>query len=205
MLICDKWYFIGLKGVNEYNYFMDFKNVLNFLVSEFSKKDIDFALVGGLAVSVYTQPRMTQDIDLMILLSDFNKAKNILEKAGYNLEYLSKDIATFISKAALMGRIDFQLAHRKYAVSMIKRAENFELFLNLKVKILSPEDIIGLKVQAYNNDPHRYHKDMADIQELLKSERCKDLGLVEEYFRIFESSVEMQCLASVQLAVVQSI
>jgi hypothetical protein len=165
---------------------MDFKKVLKFLLLEFSNQKIDFALVGGLAVSVYTDPRMTQDIDLIVMTLDFDKAKKILIDAGYKLEYESSDIATFISAFPDMGRIDIQLAHRKHAIDMIKRAKEVEVLSTVKIKILKPEDLIGLKVQAYNNDPSRYYKDMADIQELLKNEDCKDLPLIEEYFKIFD-------------------
>jgi hypothetical protein len=144
---------------------MDFKEVLKFLLAEFPKSDIDFALVGGLAVSIYTKPRMTQDLDLMILSTDLNKAKNILINAGYSITFESGDIVTFVSKSV---------------------AKNIELYQGINVKVLIPEDIIGLKVQAYNNQPERYYKDMADIQELIKSDDCKNLDEVEEYFKIFD-------------------
>ena len=165
---------------------MDFKEVLKFLLAEFPKSDIDFALVGGLAVSIYTKPRMTQDLDLMILSTDLNKAKKILINAGYNITFESGDIVTFVSNSVARGRIDFQLAHRKHAKKMIARAKNIELYPGMNVKVLIPEDIIGLKVQAYNNQPERYYKDMADIQELIKSDDCKNLDEVEEYFKIFD-------------------
>ena len=47
---------------------------------------------------------------------------------------------------------------------MLKQA-----YLNqeLNIYILKPEDIIGLKIQAYKNDAARELQDKADIQKLL--------------------------------------
>jgi predicted nucleotidyltransferase len=58
----------------------------------------------------------------------------------------------------------------------------------LTVKVLLIEDLIGLKLQALANDPkNRFAIDAADIQRLLKLHRNRlDIGLVREYFRLFE-------------------
>ena len=47
------------------------KNICEIL----STNEIPYCLVGGLAVSMLAAPRATEDIDLMVLLSDKQKAK----------------------------------------------------------------------------------------------------------------------------------
>ncbi|MBI5415267.1 MAG: hypothetical protein HZA29_00465, partial [Candidatus Omnitrophica bacterium] len=61
-----------------------------------------------------------------------------------------------------------------------------------KVKVITPEDIIGLKVQASVNDPGRGARDRADIEELLKRHADKlDLKLLREYFSLFDRQDEL--------------
>ena len=57
-----------------------------------------------------------------------------------------------------------------------------------EVKVLLPEDLIGLKIQAIANDPqNRLVIDAPDIQGILRLHMDKmDMDLVREYFRIFD-------------------
>jgi hypothetical protein len=61
------------------NVFEEFKR----LVLELESQKVRYALVGGVAVAFYTEPRFTQDIDLLVESEDFKKVKGILEKEGY--------------------------------------------------------------------------------------------------------------------------
>ena len=53
------------------------------LVLELEKQAVRYALVGGVAMAFYTEPRFTRDIDLLVDSEDFEKIKGILEKDGY--------------------------------------------------------------------------------------------------------------------------
>jgi len=55
----------------------------NHLVKELETRKVRYALVGGVAMAFYTEPRFTRDIDLLIDSEDYEKAKGILEKEGY--------------------------------------------------------------------------------------------------------------------------
>ena len=61
------------------NVFEEFKR----LVLELEKQAVRYALVGGVAMAFYTEPRFTRDIDLLVDSEDFEKTKGILEKDGY--------------------------------------------------------------------------------------------------------------------------
>jgi len=46
--------------------------------------------------------------------------------------------------------------------------------------------LIGLKVQSSSNDPERKHKDMADIDEIVRQRAASlEWPLIEDYFRLF--------------------
>ena len=61
------------------NVFEEFKR----LVLELDIQAVRYALVGGVAMAFYTEPRFTRDIDFLVDSEDFEKAKGILEKDGY--------------------------------------------------------------------------------------------------------------------------
>lgn len=61
------------------NVFEEFKR----LVMELERLKVRYALVGGVAMAFYTEPRFTRDIDLLVDSNDFDNIKGILEKDGY--------------------------------------------------------------------------------------------------------------------------
>jgi hypothetical protein len=61
------------------NVFEEFKR----FVLELEKQKVRYALVGGVAMAFYTEPRFTRDIDLLVDSDDFEKVKGILEKDGH--------------------------------------------------------------------------------------------------------------------------
>ncbi|MDQ1333228.1 MAG: hypothetical protein QG552_178 [Thermodesulfobacteriota bacterium] len=69
---------VGFKE-NRMNVFEEFKR----LVMELEKHKVRYALVGGVAMAFYTEPRFTRDIDLLVDSEDFEKTKGILENDEY--------------------------------------------------------------------------------------------------------------------------
>ncbi|SEM49566.1 Uncharacterised nucleotidyltransferase [Syntrophus gentianae] len=61
------------------NVFEEFKR----LISRLEKERVRYALVGGVAMAFYTEPRFTRDIDLLVDNDDFDKVKGVLEKDRY--------------------------------------------------------------------------------------------------------------------------
>jgi len=115
-------------------------------------------------------------------------------KAGYELIHESEDVLNFASKKFELGRVDFLLAHRKYALAMLERAdEKLVLDGRFKIKVIRIEDLIGLKLQASINDHKRLRQDMADIEQLIRDNHSKfDMNLVKEYFQLFDRERDLQ-------------
>lgn len=70
---------------------------------------------------------------------------------------------------------------------MLERAEGKKIFgEELTIKVVRPEDLIGLKVQAMANDETRKAIDLADIEALMAHYGTKlDWPIIEKYFSIF--------------------
>ncbi len=175
---------------------MEFLAVMEFLIRTFQREDIDFALIGGLALQAAGITRTTCDIDLLILRENKEKVKEIMCRHGYEILHESEDVITLYGQRVELGRVDCLLAHRKYAVAMLGRAEKQEIFGGkFKIKVTRIEDQIGLKVQSSSNDPQRMYQDMADIESLMKICSCNlDMDLVREYFRIFSREEELDAV-----------
>lgn len=58
------------------------------VVRALDETGVEYALVGGLAVSVWGAPRATKDIDLLVRPEDLQRAKAAARSVGYALEAL---------------------------------------------------------------------------------------------------------------------
>lgn len=138
---------------------------------------VSHALIGGFAMAVYGHHRATSDIDLLAEGSKKETIKNELIKKGFTLRYESNEVLQFSG----IGFLDVLLANRPLSLEMLKRAQ---LNSELQIYVLKREDIIGLKIQAYKNDPSRELQDKADIQKLLLLTDL-DLMVVKKYADLF--------------------
>ena len=175
---------------------MDFEKIFRFLLENFEKHSIRYALMGGFALHASGYSRATQDIDILIHKGDMPKIKKLLLSIGYELVHESEDVSNFKGPLHQLGQIDFLHAHREYAKNMLKRAREYDILeQRFKVKVLIPEDIIWPKIQASANDPKREAHDWADIEKLLTLHHDQlDLSLLRDYFSLFDREKELDKL-----------
>jgi hypothetical protein len=64
---------------------LDLHDELRGIVKALNAAEIPYALVGGLAVSIYAQPRATEDVDLLLAREDLARTIERLEKLGFRL------------------------------------------------------------------------------------------------------------------------
>ena len=166
---------------------MDFRSVLSTLLKRFDDENIGYALMGGFALGLWGAGRSTVDLDFLVRRDDMDKAGAIMFETGYEVKYKSDDVTQFISPLKVFGEVDFLHAFREASGKMLDRAVEKDIFdEKIRIKVLRPEDIIGLKLQALNNDPGRKEVDMQDVRELMAVQKGNlDLVLVEEYFNLF--------------------
>jgi hypothetical protein len=140
-----------------------------------------FALIGGLALASYKVIRATQDIDLLTDAAAAEAVHGALLGLGYRCLHRSADAANYLRGDE---RVDFIYAHRPAALRLLRNAKRLQTVFGL-LHIVSAEGLIGLKVQAYVNNPRRT-QDVEDIRALIFANReTLDMDEVREYFRIF--------------------
>jgi hypothetical protein len=164
---------------------MNFRTTLQQLVRSFVEEEIGYALIGGYAVGLWGVARGTVDIDFLVVRDDLPRLDRIMTQCGFALIYRSENVSQYRSSA---GGIDFLHAFRRHSLAMLSRAVERAIFEGeIVVRVLRPDDLIGMKIQAIANDPARTPLDRYDIEELLRLHGSTlDWQLVEEYFDLFE-------------------
>lgn len=143
-----------------------------------SEQNIDHALIGGFALAVYGQHRATVDVDFLADGERRDIIKSSFLAKGFSLKYESVEVLQFVGS----GFVDILLANRPLSREMLNQAIKHQ---ELGVYVVRPEDIIGLKIQAYKNDPSRELQDKSDIQRLLNLPNL-DLNRVKKYADLFQ-------------------
>lgn len=157
---------------------MDLQDTLSSAASALSAEKIGFALIGGFALAAHGVVRATQDIDLLVDGSMRNKAIKCLESIGFIISHESPEVVHFSGK----GQLDILFSNREPTRQMILDAKKINDF---PIPVVSAEGIIGLKIQAYKNDPRREFQDKADIQSLLEIYKNLDFDKIKFYADLF--------------------
>jgi hypothetical protein len=144
--------------------------------------NLDFALIGGLALASQRVVRATQDIDLIVDLDAAEAVDERLRRRGYHCAHRSRDAANYRRGDNGLDRI---YASRPIARRLLAEAPVVTTPFG-PLKVVSAEGIIGIKIQAYVNDPRRT-QDLADIRSLLRANRGV-LRMQEgrDYFKLFD-------------------
>jgi len=65
---------------------MDLMDELTQLSTRLASEDVEFALCGGLAMAIYSFPRATLDIDIMIQPEVLDRVKKVANDLGFSIE-----------------------------------------------------------------------------------------------------------------------
>ena len=169
---------------------MDFKSVITTLLGHFKKHNVRYGLMGGFALGLWGVGRATVDLDFLVDRADLAKVDASMIDMGYACKFRSDNVSQYVSPLKIYGEIDFIHAFRQASVEMLQRAVEMKIFNNdLDIRVLIPEDIIGLKLQAITNDPRRKEQDMEDIKSLVIVRQGRlNWQLINEYAEILDAA-----------------
>jgi Uncharacterised nucleotidyltransferase len=138
------------------------------LVLQLQQQGVRYALVGGVAMAFYTEPRFTRDIDLLLDPDDFQKVRGVLEENGY---FESASPRTFQNVAIELHRflkvaneeddmlIDILVAKDEVVRKIIQNGVEAESEEG-KIMLANKSDLIWLKRRRNSK------QDQADIEKL---------------------------------------
>lgn len=141
-------------------------------ISLLKKEGLDYFVIGGLAVGLLGEPRMTQDIDIILFISKDDMEHFLMSAldAGFKCNK-SIALANVRDRGAfkLVWEnlwVDIIIASTEFEKSALKRTIKTKL-LGKKISIPSPEDFILLKIIAGRD------KDMLDIRSVIERHKGK--------------------------------
>ena len=151
-------------------------NVLDKILKIASKAHIKVMFMGGIAVSVWGEPRTTYDIDAVIGISSSESDKFLLEASKENFTYDKRNPVQLIQKSAFITLaypvknrktyVDLFLASDEYQKLALSRRKEINLY-GRKIPIISVEDLVLYKLLAGRT------KDIDDVREILISQKGK--------------------------------
>ncbi|PIT98770.1 MAG: hypothetical protein COT74_13835 [Bdellovibrionales bacterium CG10_big_fil_rev_8_21_14_0_10_45_34] len=154
-------------------------------VQKLDENSIAYAVIGGLAVFAYGGDRTTFDVDFLIH-GQFRK--QILEIAKIlELKVVNENDEVLQLSGAI--QIDVIFANRPKSQQMLTRVK---LLKNLPFPVVTPEDLIGLKIQAFSGDRSREYVDKGDILTIFRHVDELNFDLIKEYADIFQVWPEIE-------------
>jgi hypothetical protein len=166
---------------------VDFERVLRALLAEFDRRHIRYAAIGGFAMGVLGAARATMDLDFLVHRDDLDMLHESLTVLGYQRSVHTENVSQYHHTDSAWGSVDFVHAFREASLAMLARSRAYPVFAGSQtMRVVDPEDVIGLKVQAMTNDPQRRPQDSADIERLMDTFSTDlDWNRVQDYYDLF--------------------
>jgi predicted nucleotidyltransferase len=156
-----------------------------------------WALVGGLAVSVRTEPRFTRDLDLAVAVVDDQAAEALvlsLQTAGFRALATVEQEATHRLATARMApfgdqpqgmMLDLLFASSGIEAEVCKEAELLQVFPEVFVPVARLHHLMALKALA--RDDRNRPQDAADLRQLMAAAQDADLAVACDAARLIEA------------------
>lgn len=156
-----------------------------------------WALVGGLAVSVRTEPRFTRDLDIAVAVADDHEAETLvlrLQTAGFRALATVEQEATNRLATARMApsgdhpqglMLDLMFASSGIEPEVCKESDRLQVFPSLVVPVARLHHLIVLKALA--RDDQNRPQDAADLRQLVATAQDSDLAAACDAARLIEA------------------
>ena len=140
-------------------------------VAELANAEIRFALVGGLAMAVRADPRVTRDIDFVVPVRDDEEAESrvfALQQRGFVVESVFVRRGGRISTVRTRHRsapevfIDFLFSNARIEDEIVTAATAETVSRGLRCPVAQPWHLLAMKVYANRK------KDQPDLQDLIE-------------------------------------
>jgi hypothetical protein len=131
-----------------------------------SRLQIDYCVIGGLAVNAYTEPVITLDCDVVVVASRLPELEKELRQQC-RVERFSHSVNLTDSRSKV--RIQIQLDEHLQKFLPRKR---MAVVLEREMFVASPEDLLVSKIAAFEEPERRESKrlkDLVDIKRLIEA------------------------------------
>jgi predicted nucleotidyltransferase len=168
-----------------------FEEIIVKVGSALNKHGLPYMIIGGQAVLLYGEPRLTRDIDITLGV-DIDHLDELLKAIKeIPLKQLVDDVSGFVEKTMVFPamheptsvRVDFIFSFTPYEADAIKRAKRVKI-LDVEIAFAAIEDLIIHKVFAGRP------RDIEDVRLLLLKNRNIDVIYIEKWLREMDTATD---------------
>jgi hypothetical protein len=149
---------------------MSLISALKIIVGFLELNKIPYMVIGGVANSIYGEPRQTFDVDIKINITESIKMEDLLSKIKENSEIMVSSPKEFIKETNVLPvlidntKVDLIFANLDFEKTAINNSIKMK-FEGIDIFISRPEDLIIQKCVSHRE------KDWIDIKGIIKANR----------------------------------
>ena len=166
-----------------------FEELLARIAAGLSGGNLPYMIIGGQAVLLYGEPRLTKDIDITLGIN-IDRLDDLLSIVnGLSLDPIPENVPSFVQKTMVLPalerntgiRVDFIFSFTPYEMQAIGRAKRVVL-AGQEVCFASPEDLILHKIFAGRP------RDLEDVRILILKNPGIDVPYIRRWLREFDAA-----------------
>ncbi len=154
---------------------VDISTGLRLVVKNLETAQIPYMIVGSVAGSIYGEPRLTNDLDIVLAMADtsadvliqsFNAAEFYVPPREILIQEISRGGQTNLIHHSSGVKIDLMFQKKNpHAIEEFKRRTRIEILRDLETWVAAPEDVIIAKLRFYREGESEKH--LTDIRGIL--------------------------------------
>jgi predicted nucleotidyltransferase len=172
-----------------------FKDLIKKIAAELARRRIPYMIIGGQAVLLYGEPRLTKDIDVTLGLGvdELPKIKLAVKAIGLSVE--AEDADSFVKETMVLPtsektsgiRVDFIFSFSPFERQAVARAK-VVTFDQTPVRFASLEDLVIHKLVAGRP------RDIEDVKAVLLKNPGYDRDYIKRWLADFDATIDSKCL-----------
>jgi hypothetical protein len=167
-----------------------FQELLTKLAQALDVEHLPYMIIGGQAVLVYGEPRLTRDIDVTLGVTADDVARALRVAQAIGAAPLVEDVPAFVRQTMVLPcqhsatgiRVDFIFSFSPYERQAIERAQGVVIGSTI-VRVASLEDLIIHKIVAGRA------RDLEDVRRILLKNPQADIAYIRQWLREFQQAL----------------
>lgn len=154
---------------------VDISTGLRLVVKNLETARLPYMIVGSIAGSIYGEPRLTNDLDIVLattttsadaMIQSFNAAEFYVPPREIFIQEISRGGQTNLIHHSSGVKIDLMFQKKSpHALEEFKRRKRMEILRGLEAWVAAPEDVIIAKLRFYREGESEKH--LIDIRGIL--------------------------------------
>ncbi len=183
-----------------------FEEILSKIGASLNKHNLPYMIIGGQAVLLYGEPRLTRDIDITLGVN-VDRLKDLLDVISeLSLKPIPENTELFVHQTMVLPavdeataiRVDFIFSFTTYETEAIKRSRKIEI-LGEKVCFATPEDVIIHKIFAGRP------RDIDDVKSIIFKNPGIDIQYIRSWLKEFDQSSDKKTFLKTFKEILQKI